>query len=712
MTIRRDALAKGIKRVTSDGSAFIVIDIVVMYADAPNVLTLAKDFRLPPEEILKALILHPSNEDARRTVFDNEAPDPTVPSTDVDRFVRDQLVILAFENEIAPGRRVMRPKKRLFEKWQVVPNGNFLTLPLSSSFSSLLTNSAAFTAREKQFALAQVKFEEMKKALDFVVDTTNSTVTVLGQLNSELRPFFDPYNKLEIAQKLMALMCADPKGGLLPDETTQLRMKQNKQRLDKLVGLVHKHLLAENPVPKVSAQRRNVKVSGDQLESALNALVPHLQFYVTNNEFAPPELHARVQLGLTNAYTQLLATPLAEKIVNSHIIPAIDMIRSVQPKFELKGKVRDFDFERGLIEQPTVPAASNAATVYAGLALALVPQSVGNLAGPYTFTVSIAAAAEAHIVSVLGGSNPVQAKVLAGRILRFAVIAGSFNGQRFDQVAAAIDANDLTKIRSIEWSKSFQAGPVISSLVSLFYLAALLRNVDSDGEITLKRCADLIQPILGTTLGAFQALKGIGRLSRGLAPYKLGIEVGIPRILAVAALVSSAASVSQEFFAQDATGLVIAGVGTAGALLSVAGFLCFSGGVLEASIIGIPEGIIMQVAGALIGIVATIASAIRDAGAPGTFVVIQGILSELETIDGPFANVAISRPELQTALDDLNDNMDDSHFVFVDSSRDTMILLADIGMKIEHIMRICDENELKVKVRLPPDKQHSVDDPP
>jgi hypothetical protein len=352
------------------------------------------------------------------------------------------------------------------------------------------------------------------------------------------------------------------------------------------------------------------------------------------------------------------------------------------------------------------------------MVLTLGPQTLGNVPGPYSFSVSVAAAAQAYIESVLTTRNPAAAKQLGGKLLRLAVILGSFNQLRFDQMAAAIENNDFTQIRNLSWSKSFQAGPLISSIVSIVYFAALLKNVTSDDKLTLRRCADLLQPVLGAGLGVFQGMQQISRLSGSLLPYKAGMEIGVPRILAVAALVSGLLLISEEFGAGDPEGLVLAGIGTLGALLSLAGFLGFAGTVLDASVVGIPLGVLMQVAGALIGIVTTILSAIRSANTSGVFLLLQGILDELDVIDGPFQVVAISRPELQTALDTLRGGMDDSHFWFIEGrdfngqTHPNLELLADFGLALQHIERIVGEDQLFVKARLPPSKTVDLDNPP
>lgn len=707
MTIKKDALAKGIKRVKSEGRPYVVIDITVMYAEAPTITTLAKDFSLAKGAVLNALLMHPSNEDARLTVLGDQAPEVTPPATDTDHFVRVKLIQLAFKFGNSASARMSVPTRQPFEKWTIVPEQKFLTLPLSDTFASLLDKSPTFTAREKQFQLAQVVFEKLTKALVDLKRLTQSAGTSLQQLKKDLAPFVDPCQKLDIAQKLMALMGAEPKGGLLPDVVTQGRIVQNKKNLDTLVALAHKHMLYETPVPKVVSSRSSLKISADQLEDALTRLVPDLKFYAANKDFAPPELHDDLQQVLTEAYVQLLATPLGDKIASQHILPAINVVCSFKPSFSLAGKISDPDFSQGLTDVPSIGSLDNAASVYGGMILSLGPQAVGNVPGPYSFMVSVAAAAQARIESVLQG-NSIAAKKLGGKLLRFATIAGGFNGQRFDQVAAAIEANDFVKIRNLDWSKSFQSGPVISAFVSLFFLAALLKNVDGGGAVTVKRCADLLQPVLGAALGTFQALESISRLSVGLAPYKAGIQAGIPRLMAFAALVSGGASLFSEYFASDPAGFMLAGLGTTAALLSAAGFLAAAGTVLDGTIAGIPLGILLQVTGAVLGIITTIVSSIRDANAPGVFVVVSGVLDDLETINGPFQQVAISRPQLQKALDDLKDNMDDSHFVFIDSTDQNMILLADIGLAVEHIARIVDEDVLFVKAHLPVDKQRSL----
>lgn len=190
------------------------------------------------------------------------------------------------------------------------------------------------------------------------------------------------------------------------------------------------------------------------------------------------------------------------------------------------------------------------------------------------------------------------------------------------------------------------------------------------------------------------------------------------RLLAIAALVSASLQFLSELGAKDKEGMIITGLGGAGALLSLAGFLGFAGTVLGGSVVGIPIGVALQVLGATIGIVTTILTTIRSATTPGVFLFIDGVLDELDVPNSPFRQVAISRPELQAALDDLRGNMDDSHFWFIEGadkdgkSSPNLELLADYGLAVQHTMHMVGEDKFFVKARLPPAKTVDLDHPP
>src|SRR5690606_38318100 len=174
--------------------------------------------------------------------------------------------------------------------------------------------------------------------------------------------------------------------------------------------------------------------------------------------------------------------------------------------------------------------------------------------------------------------------------------------------------------------------------------------------------------------------------------YQAGVQQGVTRLLSIAALVAASLHFLGELGADDTEGMIVAGLGGAGALLSLAGFLGFAGAVFGGSVVGVPVGAALQVLGAAIGIVTTILTAIRSATTPGVFLFIDGLLDELEAPNSPFRQLAISRPELQDALDELRDNMDDSHFWFIDgedkgaNANPNLEFLADYGLAVQHIM--------------------------
>jgi hypothetical protein len=329
---------------------------------------------------------------------------------------------------------------------------------LSGTFTKLLESSPEFLKRETRMNTAHKRFEELRIRLDILKEDTKSTATHLKQLQDLLKPFAEPCAKLDVVQKVVALMGLEPKGGLLPAETVQALARQDKANLDELLRLANKHMLYESPVPKIVDERKAVATSANQLETDLELLVPDLKFYKDNVEFAGAGLDRQISETMKETYTQLLETPLAAKIVREHIAPLIDLICSIQPNVALGGKISDADFEKGLVNATALPSNENAASVYVSMMLTLGPQTFGNVPGPFSFSVSVAAAAQAYIESVLTTKNPAAARQLGGKLLRLAVILGSFNQQRFDQLAPTASPSSRSR-RSTPTPRRAWPGP-------------------------------------------------------------------------------------------------------------------------------------------------------------------------------------------------------------------------------------------------------------
>lgn len=650
MTIKKDALAKGVRRLTSKGRKYIIIDLAMMYEEDPKLETVAKDFRMDPGEVYAALIFHKPNFGVRAAVFIEQTRRglPGLRKAELDEFLRSELITIAFGFGKSASGVHTAVIDEPFLSWKFPRKGLLLVLPLQGEFSHVLEGSPEFLKREKRMVTAHKNFEQMRKRLDILKAVTESTAVHLNQLEELLKPFHESCAKIDVAQKLMALMGLEPKGGKsgLPEQQLQDRMKENKERLDKLARLTNKHMLYESPVPKIVEERKSVEVSAKQLELELELLVPLLKFYKDNLEFASEGLDRKISETLTEAYLQLIKTPVADKIMREHIAPLIDLICSMDPKLDMKGKISDRLFEQGLTTPATLPLTENAASVYTGMVLTAFPLTFGNVPGPFSFTVAVVAAAQGYIQK--GLSDAASAKKLAGQLLRLTVIIGTFNQHRFDQIAAAVEANDFVKLRDFDWKKSFQSGPVLSYAVGIVYFLGLLKNIQEDDDLTLKRAADLLQPVLGAGLGVFQGLSHVGRLKQSLAPYQAGVQQGVTRLLSIAALVAASLHFLGELGADDTEGMIVAGLGGAGALLSLAGFLGFAGTVFGGSIVGVPVGAALQVLGAAIGIVTTILTAIRSATTPGVFLFIDGLLDELEARTARFGSSQFRVPNSKT----------------------------------------------------------------
>ncbi len=502
ITIKKDSLAKGVRRFKSEDRTYIIIDLAAMYDDDPKLETVAKDFRMDPGAVHAALMYHKPNFRARAVVFIDQTGEglPNLPKPELDEFLRSELINLSFGfGESASGAQTVVTAEP-FLKWTFPRDKLFLVLPLQGKFTEVLESSPEFLKREKRMNAAHKRFETLRERLDVLKTDTESTAQHLKQLEDMLKPFHESCAKLDVSQKLMSLMALEPKGGSggLPQGELFQRMLQNKANLDELVKLATKHMLYESPVPKIVKERKAVFSSANNLELQLEILVPELKFYRENVEFASAGLDSLISETLKEACTQLLATPLADKIVKEHIAPLLDLICSMDPKLELKGRISDSLFEEGLTKQTTLPSTENAASVYTGLILTAFPQSFGNVPGPYSFTAAVVAAAQAHIQK--GLSDPATARRAAGQLFRLTVLLGSFTQKRFDQIAEALETNNFDGIRKFDWKGSFQSGPVLSSIVAIMFFAGLLKNIKETEELTLKRAAELLQPVLGTGL--------------------------------------------------------------------------------------------------------------------------------------------------------------------------------------------------------------------
>lgn len=155
-----------------------------------------------------------------------------------------------------------------------------ITQPSSSKKRASKTESANSSPAHQSFA-------DLRKRLDILAVDIKGRVTHLEQLQTLLVPFHGPCAKLDVAQKLMALMGLEPKGGLLPDPAVQKRMKQNKRRLDNPSAVANKHMLYESPVPKIAAERKAVLSSARQLLTDLEFLVSHLKVIRKTSSLRP-----------------------------------------------------------------------------------------------------------------------------------------------------------------------------------------------------------------------------------------------------------------------------------------------------------------------------------------------------------------------------------------------------------------------------------------
>jgi hypothetical protein len=138
--------------------------------------------------------------------------------------------------------------------------------------------------------------------------------------------------------------------------------------------------------------------------------------------------------------------------------------------------------------------------------------------------------------------------------------------------------------------------------------------------------------------------------------------------------------------------------GSVGGAVSVAGFLMAAGLATSATVFGAPAGVVLMIAGAVIGFAAGIVAAIRARFTTGSQRVFEAVVNEVGREDGSIDSTGRARPSLRAAFDAVQSG---HHSVdFWDVHPDRVPELRDLGFPVGHIAAIVDEEESVVRTKL------------
>ncbi len=584
-----------------------------------------------------------------------------------------------------------------YVNWAVEPDGDKpVVLPLSLEFRKVIEEATRQRQRQTRLKAITPALDALRDQLDPIHDKAVDLTSDI-QLCKDLTQANAPeIALLEALDGMLGAMLQFPKAAV--DPTDRQDVENLRTLLATLRTEAQRDMIIDPPdafkANMISRRKADAAALRQMFEDA--QLVENVRVLATNRDIAPLDLWQKTLDVVRLAAQALLLSPESDAVLDSHVLPMIDVLAS-RP-FDLTGLSAPNlpEFDRGFREIPASPPANSVLVILVG-SLQIVPTAAGNYPGPNTLAVSVLDIAAPLLMARVVG-NVQAAGTLAGRLYRALVTTASVysgpSGQPLSlnqrvQLIEAINEGNLAKLRNVNWSSRFMNSPAWGSAIALASAVCLVAAIESDDASTLRKWSNITASASGTALGVSVA---VGRYStlveqgivRGIGGKALGVVGG------VAGVISGVVTAEEAYHSGDTRGVWVSIGAATGGALSVAGFLVAAGAGTTATGAGAPLGVILMAAGAIVGIGAGVASLVRSLLTTGSQVVFGTFIDHFGRPGGPMDTAANDRPALRATFTAVQTGHHPVDFWDVDPAR--IPQLFDVGFGEAHIAQVVHED--------------------
>jgi hypothetical protein len=270
----------------------------------------------------------------------------------------------------------------------------------------------------------------------------------------------------------------------------------------------------------------------------------------------------------------------------------------------------------------------------------MIPTAAGNLPGPQSLMVALLEAAGPYVLGH-ATAHPAEATALGGGLIRSVRWAADLSDTDTQHLRTAVSKGEFDEAHRVMGRSNFMNSPLWGALLGIINLSIFVAAVRDDEADTVTRWTTIINSGAGTILSMGLVLKAcdhyMAQRAVGILEGTMGKTLGV--IAGVAAVVASLHAAQQEAQTGDQTGMWLNVVGAGGAALSVAGFLLGTGVVSSATGIGAPVGLVLVIAGTVIGLAAGLIALWRELTTAASHRVFEAFVNHLQREGGDFHHV-------------------------------------------------------------------------
>ncbi len=690
---------KGVKLRKIDGTLYLVIKISEMFPGAPpTVHGLAQAIAQKDSDVWACLLGYKADAPAVKAMWKSEIGG-SLPGGDPNsqlRAMRAQLRQKGNQVSIIGSGRHLQLIQTPYVNFGVQSEGDVpIIMPLSSSFRKSLMQAEDKAKRERKRQALKPAFESLKNQLN---EIERKAAALESRIDSYARMTETERNELallEMLDSMLAVMGLAPKNPPV-DFNDRKSIETVKNSLVDFKNACHKAMIVEPTSPILRDTLRQRDAFADQVDALLHeaSFLNNIQAAAENWEFVDTFLENRICDVLLFSYGTLFLTKRGLTVVQSDVLAMIDNLASadLQKQLALVKPTGNLIYDNAL-KAKTIPSKTrNALTLLSGTA-GMLPAVMGNMPGPSSLSVGIMDMAGALLVKVVDNSRD-QSATLAGKFSRALVNATKISSENTAKLVEAVAGQRVDGLKRIDWTSRMMKGKTVMSCVGVCCIIGFIFAVTGDTSNTLKKWADILSTGTGSVLAISAALSNLSALSNSrvigaLAKGGMGKALGV--VGGAAAAVSGTITAIEEHDAGDLPGFWIATAGAAGSAIGVGGFLISAGFGAEASVLGVPVGVALQIVGGVLIIGSLVFGVLREVSMVGTDLVFDTILNQFAREFGPFDLEKTRSPHLEGMLRALRIAHNDADYWDIAPSHAQM--LADYKFPRNFVARAVDEDE-------------------
>lgn len=673
--------------------------VVYSHEGTVTIRKLAEFFCLDPESVLTALLMFRQNTKAIEALFMENRPWSNQLESDSypgNNYAKLFLQKVAFDM-VARGSNYSPTKIEMdFLGWKLYfDKPTPLILPLSRGFREI-------NRKAEKIRILKPVFFKLEKHLDQIEKITSVLMEDNQKFQNMIKGSLEDLKVIEMLTGLARILRKYPKETLTSEDAMEMDILANRLQSFKREAEFAMITRPQSPENKSVFEwreeeaRKLLKLIEDR------TFVTDIKSLMKNPEIAPRYLIGYAYRIVRRAFVALLSSPLEQEVIDRHVNPLIDALASID--FDLSGLVADDkDFEKGMTERPQIDVSSSQSVLVTMSAISgLLIQTLPESPGPSSLAVGVLECAVSIVMQKV--TNEVaKAHVMSGRLYRVVVNLAGLNQEQRVAILEGIQLRNMEKFKGISWSNRF-ASPIWGGVLALLSFITLLKAIDSDDKLTIRRCADYIASGGGVALGISMVFQKFDNLVvNGIVRGAAGKIIGV--IAAVAGMISAYASAYEQYLLGDegdTWGMVLnIGAGT-GNLISVVGFIMSAAAISSSTVAGVPIGIVLMIVGVIISVVAGIISFIRELSKVGSEEVLRQYLRHFEKSYN-FTSVARQNKVLTQSYQEVKSAIDEIDFWYAKDKTVPWLLDLDFFFKdkdgsinVSAIANIIDEDEEEV----------------